>query len=220
MTTFTPDGPAQRAAATTFAGRIAQLDPAAVIRLTADGDAVDLWAKAGFGVVARQRVCGAIDPDPLTAYATNLVAGLAVSTASRIDVGTDAADQWFGQLPPTRGWTSIGDLPGPRIAELLAEALPLAQDAVEFERADELRAKTKATVPPAVLDRALATVDTPTGTVPISMRMLFALSGMGFADQGTAVGVSVTATWLRLETPGGSVARRRMADLPLIQKQR
>lgn len=216
MTSFTPDGVEQRAAATTFVGRIAQLDPAALIRLTADRASVDLWAKAGFGVMAQLRVRGSIDPDPLTAYATNLVAGLAVSTADRIDTGTDAADQWFGQLPPTDGWTPIGQLPGSRIAELVAEALPQAQDAVEFERAEELRAKTKATVPPAVLDRALATVDTATGTVPISMRMLFALSGMGFVDPDEAVGVSVTATWLRLETPDGIVARRRMADLPLV----
>jgi hypothetical protein len=104
----------------------------------------------------------------------------------------------------------------------------VAERAVTVDRVGELRAKTKATVPPAVLDQTLMTVTVESAQVPISMRMLFALSGMGFADGGTdgsgaAIGadaargirVSVTPTWLRLDAPQGSVARRRMADLPL-----
>lgn len=218
MTCFAPADPAARDRATDFVGRIAQLDPAALVRLTeAPGAAVDLWAKAGFGVMACRRVPGRIDPDPLTVYATNLVAALAVSAAAVVDAGADAGDAWFGQLPPATGWMQIGAVPAVTIAEQVSIALPQAQGAVEIDRAHELRAKTKATVPPAILDRPLLTIAGGSVRVPLSMRMLFALSGMGFVapDDPAEVTVHVTATWLRLDTAAGSVARRRMADLPL-----
>lgn len=216
---FAPASPADRAASADFVGRVAQLDPAAVVRLVgADSDvpgAVDLWAKGGFGVLATCRVAGRIDPDPLTVYATNLVAALAVSRESEIDAGGPA--DWFTQLPPAGGWTDAGELPVAEIVDQVRRAKEVAERAVEIERVDELRAKTKATVPPAVLDQVLLTVVGGRGRVPISMRMLFAFSGMGFAvpESGTSVRVRTTATWLRLDAPGGSVARRRMADLPL-----
>lgn len=218
MTLFAPATAADRAASTEFVGRVAQLDPAGLVRLIGDGDRVELWARGGFGVMATLRVAGRIDPDPLTAYATNLVAALAVSRADVVDPGTDAAAEWHGQLPPVGGWQPAGSLPAADIEREVRAAMPIAQDAVEIDRADELRAKTKATVPPVVLDRSLMTTEHDGVLVPISMRMLFALSGMGFVAPATCpiVTVAVTSTWLRLDTPSGSVARRRMADLPLV----
>lgn len=222
MTLFAPASAGDRRLATDFVGRVAQLDPAGLVRLAACADAagVDLWARAGFGVVATTRVAGRVEPDPLTVYATNLVAALAVSRAEAVDAGTDAGDQWSMQLPPTDGWSPIGELTMADVEREVRAAKPVAERAVRIDRADELRAKTKATVPPVVLDQALMTVRTEQVRVPISMRMLFALSGMGFADAGAEAGgaihVWVTPTWLRLDAPLGSVARRRMADLPLL----
>lgn len=215
MTLFAPASPDDRAQATDFVGRTAQLDPAGLVRLAADGPRVDLWARAGFGVIAVRRVAGRITPDPLTVYATNLVAALAVSRADAVDPGTEAPDQWHAQLPPSTGWSQVGTVSMAEVAEQVRIAKPVAEQAVQIDRADELRAKTKATVPPAVLDRALMSVATARGRIPISMRLLFALSGMGFVQVGAApVRVCATATWLRLDTPFGAVARRRMADLP------
>lgn len=216
MTVFSPDAPADREAATCFVGRVAQLDPAGLVRLTGAEGGVDLWARAGFGVIATCRVAGRIEPDPLTVYATNLVAALAVSLAPAVDAGSDMPERWTTQLPPVAGWSELGELAGSDITAALNQALPVAQAAVEFERSGELRAKTKATVPPAVLDRALLSLPGPGGMVPISMRLVFALSGMGFAGESDPVRVRTTATWLRLDTAQGCVARRRMADLPLV----
>jgi hypothetical protein len=232
MTLFAPASAGDREHATAFVGRVAQLDPAALVRLAGRGDHVDLWARAGFGVVASTRVAGRIEPDPLTVYATNLVAALAVSRAAAVDAGADAGEQWHTQLPPSDGWSPIGELAIPDIVREVRAAKVVAERAVTVDRVGELRAKTKATVPPAVLDQTLMTVTVESAQVPISMRMLFALSGMGFAgggidgsgaDSDAAIGadaargirVSVTPTWLRLDAPQGSVARRRMADLPL-----
>jgi hypothetical protein len=216
MTSFAPASAGDRALATDFVGRVAQLDPAGLVRLVADGEHIDLWARAGFGVIAVRRVAGEIEPDPLTVYATNLVAALAVSRAAAVDPGTEAGDQWHAQLPPADGWTTVGALPMDEVINQVRTARPVAEQAVRIDRADELRARTKATVPPAILDRALLTVPAADHLIPISMRMLFALSGMGFAPAGDApVTVRATATWLRLDTPSGGVARRRMADLPM-----
>jgi hypothetical protein len=220
MTLFAPASVGDRRLATVFVGRVAQLDPAGLVRLATGGDGVDLWARAGFGVVATTRVAGHVEPDPLTVYATNLVAALAVSRADAVDAGTEAGDQWLAQLPPSGGWSPIGELATADVEREVRAAKPVAEQAVRIDRADELRAKTKATVPPAVLDRTLMTIRTADAQVPISMRMLFALSGMGFADASTeadgVIRVCVTPTWLRLDAPHGSVARRRMADLPLV----
>lgn len=216
MTSFAPAGAGDRDRATRFVGRVAQLDPAALVRLVARGADIDLWARGGFGVVATTTVAGRIEPDPSTVYATNLVAALAVSRSDEVDAGSDATDEWHAQLPPAADWTDIGALRVSDIDREVRAAKVVAEQAVEIERVNELRAKTKATVPPVVLDRALFTVPAGSIRVPISMRMLFALSAMGFADDlGADVRVAVTATWLRLDSVGGSVARRRMADLPL-----
>lgn len=224
MTIFIPASSADRQAATEFVGRVAQLDPAGLIRLVAaapapkdaSAGAVDLWARGGFGVVATRRVAGRVEPSPLTVYATNLVAALAVTTSDAVDAGTDAAAEWRVQIPPVDGWSDAGELAVDEISRKVREARVVAEAAVTIDRAEELRAKTKATVPPAILDRPLMAVAAGEWNIPISMRMLFALSGMGLAEPtvGSSVRVRVTATWLRLDTSIGSVARRRMADLP------
>lgn len=219
MTQFAPASAADRQVATDFAGRVAQLDPAGLIRLVGGAGHVAMWARAGFGVVATTRVAGRIDPDPLTVYATNLVAALAVSRAAAVDSGADADGQWHTQLPPVDGWTRVGAVAPADVEREVRAAKVVAEQAVQIDRAGEFRAKTKATVPPAVLDQTLMSVPADGVRIPISMRMLFALSGMGFADAARAVDgvihVWVTPTWLRLDAPQGSVARRRMADLPL-----
>ncbi|MEO7125006.1 MAG: hypothetical protein ABI382_07665 [Nakamurella sp.] len=218
MTLFAPATASDRELATAFVGRVAQLDAAALVRLISRGKAVDLWARGGFGVVATRSVSGRVEPDPLTVYATNLVAALAVSRAVEVDAGSDAPDEWHTQLPPADGWTDVGLLAVTDIMREVRAAKLVAEQAVEIDRENELRAKTKATVPPVVLDQCLMTVETANGRIPISMRMLFALSGMSFVDQtgGSDIRVRVTNTWLRLDSPEGAVARRRMADLPLV----
>ena len=217
MTLFAPATPADRDVATMFVGRIAQLDPAGLVRLLADGPAVALWAKAGFGVLATRSVTVKLEPSPLTVYATDLVGALAVSRERVLDPGRDVGERWHAQLPPADEWADAGVLDPAGIADQVRVGLERARVAVEREREHELAAATKATVPPALLDSVLMSVPSAGELIPISMRMLFALSGMGFADgdAGAPVRVRTTATWLRLDAEAGSVARRRMANLPL-----
>lgn len=216
MTLFAPATPSEREVATMFVGRVAQLDQAALVRLVASGDHVQLWAKAGFGVLATQSVTARIEPSPLTVHAADFVGALAVSTAREVDAGRDVSEQWGARLPPADGWDDAGTLDAAAIAATVRDALDVARVAVEREREHELAAATKATVPPALLDSVMMTVPVVGGRVPISMRMLFALSGMGYVDEGAddPIRVRITPTWVRLDAPLGSVARRRMATLP------
>ena len=54
--------------------------------------------------------------------------------------------------------------------------------------------------------------------VRVPLRCLFALSGLGLLADGVddVLAVAVTPSWLRLDTPGGGVVRRRHAALPLL----
>jgi hypothetical protein len=77
--------------------------------------------------------------------------------------------------------------------------------------------------PAALLDQTVLTVrgDGPGPAVKVPLRVLFALSGMGFlgeeggAEAGT-VRVSATGAWLRLDARYGGVVRRRITALPLL----
>jgi hypothetical protein len=53
--------------------------------------------------------------------------------------------------------------------------------------------------------------------VTVPLRVLFALSGMGFGGPGDdVIKVRVTPAWLRLDGRFGAVVRRRHAALPLF----
>lgn len=217
MSTLTLATAGDRTAAADFVGRVAQLDTTGLVRVFSHDGAVRLWAKAGFGVIATRAVAGTLQPSPITVYATDLIGALAVSRADEVDPGREAQQEWRAQLPPCDGWRQVGELPPGEIVEHVATGLVDARAAMEAEREHELSAATKATVPPRLLDSSLMSVGVGDELIPVSMRMLFALSGMGFvtADTDEAVTVRVTKTWLRLDIAAGSVARRRMANLPL-----
>ena len=54
------------------------------------------------------------------------------------------------------------------------------------------------------------------------MRLLFAMSGMGFLGDGGSSGqepvvrVSASGSWVRLDARYGAVVRRRLTSLPLL----
>lgn len=70
----------------------------------------------------------------------------------------------------------------------------------------------------ALLDTEVLTVAGNGMRVPINLRMLFALSGMGFAPSGAGETVRISATdaWARIDARYGAVVRRRHALLPLL----
>lgn len=189
-----------------FVGRVVRLDTVATVRLRAAGGIVTAWASTPFDVLATRSVHGEGDPADLTVPATALLTALSVDRGDVVDPG--AGGFWTGELPPADGWARVDVVPAGEVEQLTERGLALAR-----ENAGPLG-------PPAsLLDQTVLTVSGPTGAaVKVPMRCLFALSGMGFVsgEDGDAVRVSATGSWLRLDARYGAVVRRRLTSLPLL----
>lgn len=208
MTAFVPGDRADRDDAAAFAGRVSRWDAGSPVRLRADGDTVRMWANTPFDALVTRAVRGTLDPPDVTVHAGNLLAALAVSTAPVVDPGPVVDAQWRTQLPPPDGWVVVETVPA-------AVLTSLADDGAAEARGRPGPAGGAST---ALLDSTALTVSGGGMTVPLTLRMLFALSGMGFAPSipDEVVRVSATDAWARIDARYGAVVRRRHALLPLF----
>ncbi len=211
---------ADRSRAASFAGRVALWDPMEPVRLVGDSGRVALWSRTPFGVLATRSVDGEVSPSPSTFRATDLVAALAVSTSEVVDPGVDVSGQWRAQLPPSDGWVEVAHIGGEAIATAVRAGTAAAQaDALQQQEQAGHGSGTSVSVSLQLLDSVMLTVAGPDRTgLPIALRMVLSLSGMGFYDEGAldAVRVRTTRTWLRLDGRDGAVVRRRLGNLPLL----
>ena len=207
MATLTASAPARDDLAA-FAGRVARWDNLTAVRLRQDGDLVRVYAGTPFDALVSRAVPGRLDPADVTVHAGNLVAATAVGRSDDLDLGRSVDAAWRSQLPPTTGWVEVDRIPVPVVSRL----------------ADEGTAAARANPGPtggastALLDSEVLTVSGGGMQVVLSLRVLFALSGMGFAPQHPDEQVRVAATdaWVRVDARYGSVLRRRFSLLPLL----
>lgn len=199
---------ADRDDAAAFAGRVARWDPAGPIRLRLDGATVRMFATTPFDALVSRIVAGRLAPRDVTVHAGNLLAGLAVSAAAEVDPGPAVDASWRSQLPPPGGWVPVDEIP----AQLLAD---LADQGVSQARDNPGPAGGAST---ALLDSEVLNVSGSGMQVTVPLRMLFALSGMGFAPStpGEVVKISATDSWVRMDARFGAVLRRRHSLLPLL----
>ena len=199
------DDPTERDDLGAFTARVVRLDQAAAIRLTSDGGRVTAWAHTPFDVLVTRSVAGSLDGDTATtAHASSLLTALSVERAEAIDTGPTAP--WVEELPPGGGWTRVDDVPAGELDGLADRGLALAR-----ENAGPMG-------PPAsLMDQTVLTVSPPEPGRPVTvpMRVLFAMSGMGFLGSGPSVRVSASGSWVRLDARYGAVVRRRVVSLPL-----
>ncbi|ANY10209.1 hypothetical protein AFB00_19730 [Pseudonocardia sp. HH130630-07] len=197
-----------------FTARVVRLDQSAAIHLTAGGGRVTAWARTPFDVLATRSVAGTLDgATSVTAQASSLLTALAVERSAAVDTGPPAP--WLDELPPSEGWTRVDEVPAGELDGLAERGLVLAR-----EHAGPMG-------PPAsLLDQTVLTVSPPEAgrPVPVPMRVLFAMSGMGFLGSGPTGGtdrdaprvrVSASGSWTRLDARYGAVVRRRVLSLPL-----
>lgn len=207
VTALTVPDPGQRADLAEFVARVVALDPTAGVRLRGANGIVTAWAGTPFDVLATRSVAGTLDPADVAVAATSLLTALAVERADTVDPGAGAS--WRAELPPDTGWTDAGEGDAGDWAELVERGL-------ESVAADDGGHGPSA----ALLDGTAAVLPAATGPpVRIPLRCLFALSGLGLlggSDPASPVRVGATGSWLRLETPGGAVVRRRITTLPLL----
>lgn len=216
---------AQREDLAEFVGRAVRLDGGVVVRLrtrpgaassevVGEPDAVEAFATTPFDALVTRTAPGGLVPGDVTVVGSELLAALAVAGGASVEPGTPVDERWRGPLPPLRPdrrWEVVGEVPA-------AEVGGLAERGVAAARAGDPSGRPSA----ALLDQVVLTVtgDGSGTEVRVPMRCLFALSGMGFVGTGSgddeAVRVSTDGGWLRLDTRGGAVVRRRRAQLPLL----
>lgn len=205
---FTPADKVDRDDATAFTGRVARWDPAGPVRLRVDGPLVRMWATTPFDTLVTRAVHGALVPSDITVHAGNLLSGLAVGTASDVDPGAVVDAAWRAQLPPTAGWVAVDEVPAAVLAALAEEGATNARD----------RPGPAGAASTALLDTEVLTVSGGGMRVVLTLRVMFALSGMGFAPAvpDEMVRISATDAWVRIDARFGAVVRRRHALLPLL----
>ncbi|MEJ3655396.1 hypothetical protein WEH80_23895 [Actinomycetes bacterium KLBMP 9759] len=205
MSALTVPDTAERNDLGSFIARVVRLDQMATARLQGVDGRVVAWASTPFDVLATRSVHGTVEPADVTVPAAALLTALTVERAETVDPG--AGGLWQGELPPPAGWSAVDEVPAAEVEGLTERGLAVAR-----ENAGPLG-------PPAsLLDQTVLTVQGSAGpAVKVPLRCLFALSGMGFlGDEGGAVRVSATGTWLRLDARYGAVVRRRLTALPLL----
>lgn len=213
---------ADRADLAVFVGRAIRLDEAAVIRLRRRGDGrVSVWAPTGFDALATRVVTGDVRPGDTTAAGDVLLRALGGNTAN-IDPGFAMDSAWHGALPPDSGFVHVDDVPARILLGLAQRGAALAKE----------HGSTQGP-PTSLLEQKVLEVDGGGTEVAVSMRTVFALTGMGFvplADGRPAtadtnldavaeteiVRVRATASWLRLDARHGSVYARRAGAIPLF----
>lgn len=208
--------PSERDDLGAFTARVVRLDQSATMRLRSAEGRVTAWAHTPFDVLVTRSVAGEMEPAERTASASALLTALAVDRTEAVDPGPPAGP-WAGELPPDVGWARVDDIPAGELDGLAERGLALAR-----EHAGPMG-------PPAsLLDQTVLTVspsEPPTAggaarPVKVPMRVLFAMSGMGFlgepAGGDPVVRVSATGSWVRLDARYGAVVRRRLTSLPLL----
>lgn len=188
--------------------RAVTLEPAGLARLRASEHRVSVLVRLPFGVlVARtlavERSGGAVDA---TMRAADLLAWLDGDEVA-VPVRRDA--EWRAGLPPARGWQRIDTVPDEVVRGLVRSGAQALKDAAAREGVPG--AQPRAEVADALLDSVVVTVtaenDGPSATV--TLRVLSALTRMGFLPRGSQVAVDVTGRWTRLAAEYGSVYAER-----------
>ncbi|MET9200840.1 hypothetical protein [Gordonia sp. NPDC003585] len=211
-----------RTDAIAFLAHAQRLDDAAVVRLASRPDGlIALWTHTGFDVLATRSVVGSMAPDDLVCDAAALHAVLSSEAPGPVDPGFGLDSAWRGALPARAGYRHVDDVPARSVVELSREGARVARS--------EGSAHGPAT---GLLDQNVLSVsgDDESLTASITMRSVFALTGMGFIrdadgravtetsetdriDPQEPVRIRLSPSWIRIDARFGSVYQRRHRDL-------
>lgn len=185
---------------------------------------LSVWATTGFEVLATRLIGGEVPSDDVITSAETLLAGLK-NSAERyplsLNPGLPMASSWPGALPLPTGFVHLDDLSARDLILLVREGISVAR-AESGPRG----------MPASLLSQEVIQVVSEAESVAIEMRVVFALTAMGFVrqpdgapisetspiehiDANEKVRVRVSPAWLRLDARFGSVYLRRNRDLTL-----
>ncbi|MBB3039123.1 hypothetical protein [Hoyosella altamirensis] len=212
-------GRSSRADLGAFLTRALRLDESAVIRFRNRGEGhVTAWVNTGLDVLAARTIEGQATPTDLITAADHLLQTLRQTRSGIIHAGYSMDSAWRGALPPDGGYSHVDDVPAHVLIDLAQRGADLAREH-----------NTSQGTPGSLLDQEVLTVRGEGGTAAVTMRAVFAMTGMGFipkaddpttgaagtVDPNEIVRVRARSTWVRIDARFGSVAINR-SKIPLF----
>jgi hypothetical protein len=198
-----------------FLGRVTALDRAALVRLRDGGGRVTGYARLPFGVLVSRTVAGAVGPSDVTVGAAELLAALDEGPGRSDPVPLPASRdlEWRTPLPPLAGWQRLDEVPADVVRSLVRAG-------AETLRA--VPAGAAASAGESLLDHEALTVSSVERTAGVPLRVLTAVSRMGFlgltGETGGGAGVVVVSAvggWVRLAAAYGSAYHHQVSGLAL-----
>jgi hypothetical protein len=188
--------------------RAVTLEPGGLARVRASGGQLSVLVRLPFGVlVARtitaERHGGALDATVRTADLLGWLDDEHRAAPARHD------SEWRSGLPPVRGWQRVDTVPDHVVRGLVRSGAQALQDAAAREGGPG--AQPRAEVADSLLDSVVLTVSAGAGGpgTPITLRVLGALTRMGFLPHDSHVAVDVAGRWTRVAGQYGSVYAER-----------
>jgi hypothetical protein len=207
-------GPAEGGDLAAFLGRAVTLDRTALVRLREASGRVAAHVRLPFGVPVSRTIAADVQPADVTVGAADLLATLDPPPAGGAVALPRSRDaEWRAALPPATGWERLDEVP-------VAVVRSLVSAGAQALRA--VPAGAAAGAGESLLDHESLTVSGADRTVVVPLRVLTALSRMGFLGDGSPAGpaggvvvVSVASGWVRLAGPYGSAYQHSAPALGL-----
>ncbi|MBV9594606.1 MAG: hypothetical protein JO147_12520 [Actinobacteria bacterium] len=184
--------------------RVAKLDQHGLIRLRAVGRLRSALALLPFGVLAGRAVTFDDRPDEGDADVVHSAADLAAWYDDPVAPEPPRQDlEWRSALPPAGGWQRVESVPDAVIRDLVRSGASTLKETAERENLPG--AEPRAEVADALLGSVVLTVSNGPTSATVTLRLLSALTRMGFVARDTTVAVDVRGRWLRVAAAYGSV---------------
>jgi hypothetical protein len=183
--------------------RAAALDEQSLARIVTGTATVTGLVRLPFDVLVGRTVPLADDADrcagDYSVLATELLAWIDGDDAEPAPRDVD----WRGGIPPTTGWKRVDTVPDDIIRRLVRSGARTLKDAAS--RDGMPGAQPRAVVSAALLDSVVLTVTSSTGDrVELTLRLISAITRMGFLPSGSHVAVDIAGRWLRVAARYGS----------------
>ena len=186
----------------TFLDRATWFDQSTLVRLRASQGRVTAFVRLPFGVLVSRTARLVTGPDDITVRADELAAVLTSGGDGDIEMPEAHDLQWRGGLPPSSGWARVDEVPTEVIHRLVRAGASALRAAGGGGAAGGLGAT--------LLDHESLTVSGGGHTVALPLRVLSAVSRMGFLGPVRAdpaadlVVISVCGGWARIAAAFGS----------------
>ncbi|MFE6283409.1 hypothetical protein [Streptomyces sp. NPDC057877] len=202
-----------------FLSRLLHYDRGAAVRLQAAGTALAVFGRPPSFEVLAIRTARLAKPYEngldvmldVTVSAGDFLESVDEAAATVVVPAAVTGPPWAGVLPPRGGWREVAGLPGVDALRAMVGAGVAEFRARTRELAEERRTRAE-------LDRIGREIWSRTvAETGLPVRVVHAAQSLGFLRGAGGVGLFSSGAWLRLRTPYGSVAVRRVGAgaLPL-----